>query len=205
MRSRSGVRRSDTVDRRLLTLALLVLALAGCGGGGRSGAAGSGHATVNPPPFAWLAPRPAGGWAIARLPSGSTLSRPPGWQVVSGDTGTASFAMRGAGGAIVAYLNATPRQGGETLANWATFRPNHNAEEGSRGIRRIAAAHNLHFRSGPGSCVIDQYRTAARSYREIACLVSGPRRAAVVVGAATPETWAREAPVIERAISAFTP
>ena len=59
------------------------------------------------------------------------------------------------------------------------------------------------FRSGPGSCVIDQYRTSARSYREIACLVTGPHRATVIVGATTPGLWPREAPVIERAISAF--
>jgi hypothetical protein len=51
--------------------------------------------------------------------------------------------------------------------------------------------------------VIDQYRTTARSYREIACLVAGPGRATVIVAAATPALWPREAPVIEHAISAF--
>jgi hypothetical protein len=119
------------------------------------------------------------------------------------DAGTASFALLGPNRAIVAYLNATPRQGAETLANWPSFRVHHNAEEGSRDIRRLAAARGLRFRSGPGSCVIDQYRTSARSYREIACLVAGRGRATVIVAAATPARWSREAPVMERAISAF--
>jgi hypothetical protein len=119
------------------------------------------------------------------------------------DAGTASFALLGPNRAIVAYLNATPRQGAETLANWPSFRVHHNAEEGSRDIRRLAAARGLRFRSGPGSCVIDQYRTSARSYREIACLVAGRGRTTVIVAAATPALWSREAPVLERAISAF--
>jgi hypothetical protein len=195
------------VDGRLHILALAAaVALAGCGGAGHSGApaTGAGRAPANPPPFAWLAPGPAGAaWTVARLPSGAALARPPGWQNVHSDPGTASFALRDSRAAIVAYLNATPRQGAESLANWPTFRTRHNTEEGSRAIRRIAAARGLRFRSGPGSCVIDQYRTVARSYREIACLVSGPHRATVVVGAATPGVWPREAPVIERAISAF--
>ena len=155
-------------------------------------------------PFAWLTPRPAGAaWRVVPLPSGAALAQPPGWQPLRSDPGAASFALRAPSGAIVAYLNATPHQGAETAANWPTFRLQHNAEEGSRDIHRIAAARGLPFRSGPGSCVIDQYRTSARSYREIACLVDGRGRSTVVVGAATPGHWGREAPVIERAISAF--
>ena len=195
------------MDLRLPILATgAALAIAGCGGAGHSGApaAGASRAVANPPRFAWLAPGPAGAaWTVVRLPSGATLTRPPGWQAVRSDPGTASFAVRDSRHAIVAYLNATPRQGAESLGNWAGFRIHHNAEEGSKAIRRIAAARDLRFRSGPGSCVIDQYRTAARSYREIACLVSGPHRATVIVGSATPGTWPRAAPVIERAISAF--
>jgi len=185
--------------------ALVAVTLTACGTGNPAG-----HSTTAPSapssasPFAWLAPAAVGGaWRIVRLPSGAELARPPGWRPVHSDSGTASFAVRGPSGAIVAYLNATPRQGAETPANWATFRVHHNADEGSRDIRTLAAARGLRFRSGPGSCVIDQYRTSARAYREIACLVAAPGRATVVVGAATPGLWAREAPVIERAISAF--
>ena len=184
---------------------LIAVALTACGTGNRAGHSTTARSSPNSTtPFAWLRPEPLGGaWRVVTLPSGAELARPPGWRPVHSDPGTASFAMRGANGAIVAYLNATPRQGAETPANWATFRVHHNAEEGSRDDRSIAAARGLRFRSGPGSCVIDQYRTSARAYREIACLVVGPGRATVVVGAATPELWAREAPVIERAISAF--
>ncbi len=182
------------------------LALAGCGGGRSAGvsATASPARTTSAPPFAWLAPGPAGpAWREAALPSGAALAQPPGWRPVRTDPGTKSFAVLASSGAIVAYLNATPRQGAETLANWPSFRVHHNAQEGSRDVRTLAAAHGLRFRSGPGSCVIDQYRTSARTYREIACLVAGPSRATVVVAAATPELWPREAPVLEHAISAF--
>jgi hypothetical protein len=189
----------------IAAMALIAVALTGCGGGHSAGNSATARtAPAGPSPFAWLAPAPVGGaWRVVTLPSGAVLARPPGWRPVHSDPGTASFGLRAPNRAIVAYLNATPRQGAETPANWARFRMGHNAEEGSRGIRSIAAARGLQFRSGPGSCVIDQYRTSARAYREIACLVAGPGRATVVVGAATPDRWAREAPVIERAISAF--
>jgi hypothetical protein len=172
--------------------ALVAAAFVGCGGG---------HATT---PFAWLAPGPAGAaWRVVPLPSGAALAEPPGWRTVRADPGAASFAVLDRHRAILAYLNATPRQGAETLTNWPGFRTRHNAQEGSRDIRTIAAARRLRFRSGRGSCVIDQYRTTVRAYREIACLVAAPGRATVVVGAATPRLWSHEAPVIERAISSF--
>ena len=126
------------MDLRLPILATgAALAIAGCGGAGHSGApaAGASRAVANPPPFAWLAPGPAGAaWTVVRLPSGATLTRPPGWQAVRSDPGTASFAVRDSRHAIVAYLNATPRQGAESLGNWAGFRIHHNAEEGSKAI-----------------------------------------------------------------------
>lgn len=183
----------------------LAVALAGCGGSHSSDVATSAErAPANAAPFAWLAPRPTGpAWKVVRLRFGAALAQPPGWRPVRTDSGTASFARLDRNRAIVAYLNATPRQGSESLANWPSFRVHHNAEEGSRDIRTLAAARGLRFRSGSGSCVIDQYRTSARSYREIACLVAGPGRATVVVGAATPALWPHEASVIERAISAF--
>jgi hypothetical protein len=183
----------------------VAVALTGCGGGHSPGvSAATGPASASASPFAWLRPAPAAAaWRVAHLRSGAALAQPPGWRPVRTDAGTASFALLGRNRAIVAYLNATPRQGTETLANWQSFRVHHNAEEGSRDIRTLAAARGLRFRSGPGSCVIDQYRTRARSYREIACIVAGQGRASVIVAAATPALWPREAPVIERAISAF--
>jgi hypothetical protein len=199
-------RRGRHPTRRAATIGFAVAAaLAGCGGSHATGVSATARSTpASAPPFAWLRPGPAAAaWRVAHLRSGAALARPPGWRPVRTDPGTASFALRGRNRAIVAYLNATPRQGTETLANWPSFRVHHNAEEGSRDIRTLAAARGLRFRSGPGSCVIDQYRTSARSYREIACLVAGRGRATVIVAAATPELWPREAPVIERAVSAF--
>ena len=60
------------------------------------------------------------------------------------------------------------------LANWSRFRPEHNRGEGDRDVRLIASSSDLTFRAGRGSCVIDDYTTSKATYREIACLVSGP-------------------------------
>jgi hypothetical protein len=129
------------------------------------------------------------------------LAYPPSWKPQHGDPGTATAALVGSGGRFLGYLNVTPRQGAETLANWASFRIEHNGDEGDRAIRRMAAATGLHFLGGHGSCVKDAYTTAARSrYIEIACLVSGTRTESVIVGAAPPADWAAESAAIERAI-----
>src|SRR5205085_956502 len=105
------------------------------------------------------------------------------------DRGTATVALPGRGGSIAGYLNATPKQGAETLANWSRFRPEHNRHEGARGERLIAAINEANFRSGRASCVIDSYVTSKAAYREIACLVSGPRSTAVMVAAAPSAVW----------------
>ena len=196
--------RHSTRQAAVFGIAVAVV-LAGCGGGHSAAvSATAGSAPASAAPFGWLRPGPAApAWRVAHLRSGAALAQPPGWRPVRTDAGTASFALLGPNRAVVAYLNATPRQGTETLANWPSFRVHHNAEEGSRDVRTLATARGLRFRSGPGSCVIDQDRTSARSYREIACLVAGRGRATVVVAAATPALWSREAPVMQRAISAF--
>jgi hypothetical protein len=183
-----------------------VLAVAGCGGGSGSGSAGGGGAaTRSAGAFAWLSPAaPPAGWALARLPSGrAALAYPPGWRSIQSDPGTVSAALLGPHGRIRGYLNATPQEGEETLANWARFRPAHNREEGDFGVVSEAAARGLRFRTGSGSCVIDRYATVSAHYREIACLVRGSRASTVVVGAALPRDWSRLAPQIERSISSF--
>jgi len=109
----------------------------------------------------------------------------------------------GQGRSIRGYLNATPRQGTETRANWPSFRIEHLGDEGSTDVRLIASAHGLSFRSGHGACVIDSYRTSRTRYREIACLVAGARTSSVVVGAAPSRTWTQQAETIERAISSL--
>jgi hypothetical protein len=192
---------------KLVTVCLAVTALAaGCGSAHHathhvSPAAGAG----NPPAFAWLRPGPPpAGWSVVHLQSAAALAYPPDWSQVKSDAGTASAARLDRGSGLIAeYLNATPRQGDETLANWASFRPAHNREEGDSDERTLASAQDLRFRDGRGSCVIDRYRTSRTSYQEIACLVSAPAGQSVIVAAAQTSVWARSAPILERAVSAF--
>ena len=174
----------------------LIAALAGCGASSPRRASG---------PFAWLHPAsPPTGWSVARTAGGATLAYPPGWKSIKTDPGTASAALLGMGGQIDGYLNATPKQGPETLANWSRFRPQHNRGEGARNVRLLAAISNARFRSGRGSCVIDTYTTSKATYREIACLLSGPTSSAVVVAAAPNQLWAEQAASLERAVSSFS-
>jgi hypothetical protein len=178
-----------------LAAVLLLVALVGCGGSAHGRASG---------PFAWLKPMsPPSGWSIARIHSGAELSYPPGWTPIRSDPGTASVAVVGNGERIDAFLNVTPKQGTETLANWSRFRPRHNRDEDDRGVRLLAATTNRRFRSGRGACVIDTYTTSKARYREIACLVSDARSSAVVVAAAPAAMWARHAATLERAVSSF--
>jgi hypothetical protein len=177
----------------------LIVCVTGCGGGQASHRRASG-------PFAWLHPGlPPTGWNLARTPAGATLAYPPGYRPIKSDPRTATVALLRSGDRIDAYLNATPRQGTETLANWSRFRPDHIRAEGSRGVRVVASANGLPFRSGRGSCVIDTYTTSKATYREIACLVSGPRSSAVVVAAAPSALWNREVATLQRAVSSFVP
>src|SRR3954454_1149165 len=175
--------------------ALLLVALAGCAGSGGGPA---------PRPFDWLRPASAPtGWNVARIRGGARLAYPPGWTPLKTDPGTASVALLGHRDQIDGYLNATPRQGNETLADWSRFRPQHNQGEGDRGVRLVAATPDGRFRSGRGACVIDTYSTSKASYREIACLVSGPGSSAVVVAAAPTALWDQQAAALQRAVSSF--
>jgi hypothetical protein len=173
----------------------LLVALAGCGGSARGRASG---------PFAWLRPASApSGWNVARTQTGATLTYPPGWTPLRSDRGTASVALLGGRERIDGYLNATPKQGTETLADWSRFRPRHNQGEGDRSVRLLATTTTARFRSGRGACVIDTYTTSKANYREIACLVSGPSSSAVVVAAAPTALWNRQAATLQRAVSSF--
>jgi hypothetical protein len=155
-------------------------------------------------PFAWLRPAaPPVGWHVARTPDGAALAYPPGWTAIKTDPGTASAALRGNGGRIDGYLNVTPKQGAETLANWSRFRPQKNRAEGARNVRLLAATSAARFHSARGSCVIDAYTTSLTTYQEIACLVSGAGSSNVVVAAAPARLWQERSAVLERAVSSF--
>jgi hypothetical protein len=189
-------------SRRLLVVAATLAAILGVWGG-----AADAGASVNSqaPAFRWLHPQaPPPGWKLARLPSGAaTFAYPRTWRPIRTDPGTASVALLGHRRSIRGYLNLTPHQGAETLANWPSFRIEHLGDEGSTEVRLIASAHGLSFRSGHGTCVIDSYRTSRARYREIACLVAGTRTSSVIVGAAPSKIWAQQAETIQRAIASL--
>jgi hypothetical protein len=155
-------------------------------------------------PFAWLhAASPPIGWKIARADNGAMFSYPPAWRPIRTDPGTASVALLSSGGQIEGFLNATPRQGGETLENWSRFRPQHNRREGDRDVRLLAAIRDARVGSGRVSCVIDTYTTIKAHYREIACLVAGPNASAVVVGATPSALENQPMKTLERAVTTF--
>jgi hypothetical protein len=130
------------------------------------------------------------------------MSYPPGWRPIRGDPGTATVALFGARHRYLGYLNLTPRQGAETLANWGHFRVDHNADEGDRNVKTVAVALNRSFRDATGSCVEDTYVTAGdERYVELACLLRGRRTSVVIVGASPPDTWTRIEPLLQRAIT----
>src|SRR3954447_12880334 len=194
-----------TKRRTLITVAVVPLALlavavmAVLGGGGESRGRPA-------PPLTRVHPSsPPAGWKLAPTAGGATFAYPPGWRPIETDPGTASVALLGRAGRIDGFLNATPKQGDETLANWSRFRPQHNSGEGDRHDHVLASTTDARFRAGHGSCVIDKYVTSKAAYREIACLVVGKRSTAVMVAAGPEALWAREAATLERALSSFVP
>jgi hypothetical protein len=193
-----------TATSRFAGLAIAIVSAAiaaGCGSARHTQTAGSGVAG-----FAWLNPAPPpAGWQTVRIPSGAAVSYPPGWTRIHGDPGTATVALLGPEHQYLGYLNLTPRQGAETLDNYAHFRVDHNGDEGDSAINTLASATKRRFGSGYVSCVQDSYetKTGAR-YVELACLVSGPRTSVVVVGAAPPQSWPRVSPLLQRALSTTT-
>jgi hypothetical protein len=132
------------------------------------------------------------------------LAYPPGWRRIAGDRGSASAALRDARGRWLGYLNLTPRQGRETLADWAAFRVAHDREEGNLVVAPQASARGVRFRGGArGSCVRDAYTTARHlRFVEVACLIRGPRTGSVIVAAAPPRAWAAQWPTLRRALEA---
>jgi hypothetical protein len=193
--SRAAVR--STRHRWLWVALALVLSVAGR-------AARSGGSDRPRRAFAWLDPRARPeGWHVAETRAGAALAYPPGWRAVRTDAGTASAAPAGENGVFTGYLNATPRSGDETLANWRGFRIAHLTSEGARRVHLESAWTNLAFGSDRESCVIDTYTTSRAAFREIACIIAGRHGTTVVVGAAPTADWFGKAAVLERAIASF--
>lgn len=196
-----------TAISRSVALGLVAVLLGGCGADHTvsSTRRSPATATASPGGLAFLPAQSAPAtWLKASIPVGATLYYPQGWQTVGGDRGTATAVLRDAEHHITGYLNVTPRQGQETLADWASFRPRHNGEEGERFVRREATARDVRFRDGKGTCVRDTYTTtSATTYTEIACLVRGRRATSAIIAAAESRTWTEVSPLLYRAIAAF--
>jgi hypothetical protein len=146
------------------------------------------------------------GWPHLTLPNGTAvLSYPPSLRPVSGDADSVSAARVSPAGVFRLYLNATPRQGDEQLRGWAAFRLRLLTADDAASAHELAAAQDVAFRGGTGSCVIDTYvtRIGAHHYQEIACLVQGRTSASVIVAAAPAATWAQASPLLLRAVAAY--
>jgi len=146
------------------------------------------------------------GWPHLTLPNGTAvLSYPPSLRPAGGDSDAVSAAQVSPRGAFQLYLNATPRQGDEQLRGWAAFRLRLLTADDAASARELAAARDVAFRGGTGSCVIDTYvtRIGAHRYQEIACLVQGRASASVIVAAAPAATWAQASPLLLRAVAAY--
>ena len=180
-------------------LALGALIAGGCGG--------SSHpAAHRANAFSWLRDAgPPAGWRVVSIPGAAAFAIPPTWERIRGDRGTATAALMGHRGAFLGYLNVTPQQGDERLSNFASFRVEHNAEEGDRGVRELAATTAHRAGDQSYSCVKDSYTTTIGArFIEFACLVAGSRTSVVVVGAGSPASWSRVSPLLERAIDGVT-
>lgn len=187
----------------------------GANGAGTSRAqaspAGAGAGPVGASPaaagFGWLRPRAApAGWLRARLPGHSAVLAYPRWlRPEAGDAGTVTVGRDSATGAVLAYLNVTPRQGGETLRDWAAFRLDHLREDGDEAVHLDASSPAAGFRGGRGRCVIDDYVTRAHHnhYRELACFVRSANGASVLVAATSASEWQAYGGVLEQVVDAY--
>ncbi len=164
--------------------------------------------SATPAKFRWLVPAAApSGWKHRRLLAGdATLAYPPSLALIHSDRGSVTVQRTDSSGRVLVYLNATPKQGAETLTNWPAFRIAHNRAE-DKTVQEDARAVGLPFYAGVGSCVIDHYVTKfhANHYREIACFVQGRTAASVIVAAALESEWPRAMTLLQRAVSAYRP
>jgi hypothetical protein len=192
----------------VLTTVAVAVTAAGC----QSSPAAAGHSGEHTPgtkvgPVHTLsAQRAPASWHLLTLPDrGAVLAFPPSMRRVPGDRGTVSAAEFGAAGAYLLYLNATPKQGNETLSGWPAFRIDHVAGEEHTTPRLVAASRGVRFLGGTGSCVIDTYVTKVKAnhFTEIACYVQGKSSSSVIIGAAPTADWARASGLLMRAVAAF--
>ena len=157
--------------------------------------------------FGWLASTtPPATWSRLTVPSGlGTLPSPPGFRTVGGDPGTLSVALRNSAGTYLGYLNVTPRQGPETLQDWAAFRLTHLRGDAAVSVHEDAMVQSVRTAAAMRSCVIDDYVTTVghHQFHEVGCYVMKGSVGSVVV-ATTPSgdpahVWTQ----LERAVAAY--
>jgi hypothetical protein len=160
--------------------------------------------------FAWFSATAApASWHRDRLPGGAgVLAAPPQFRRLPADPGTLTRGLQRAGDSRfvpAVYLNATPQQGEESLADWAHFRLAHLTDDDASSARLQATARGLRFHGGTGSCVLDDYVTKvqAHHFREVACFVQGPHGGRVVVAATLTRNWPTYSTVVEDSIEAY--
>jgi hypothetical protein len=187
-----------TATSRASALIVLVVVLAGCGSASHDARHQASFAGVR----AGAAPS---SWPRAHIPGGAAMAYPPGWKRIESDSRAASAALFGPRRRFLGYLNLTPQQSNETLADWPRFRIAHNADDEDHDVRTLAVSGTVTFRDGRGRCVEDSYVTSTNAhYTELACLVRGARSGVVALGAAPPGQWTRLEPTLARAISSVT-
>ncbi|MCU1491444.1 MAG: hypothetical protein JWM85_2849, partial [Acidimicrobiaceae bacterium] len=152
-----------TVSPAMTAIAGAVLVLLSIAVGAPAGAATGKvaiHRAARTSAFDWFKATPTPrGWRRLALPSGAAvLSYPPSLHPIKGDKSAVSVALV-SGDDFLVYLNATPQQGSERLAGWAAFRVGHLLDDDASSAHEVAAATDLNFRGGRGSCVIDDYVT----------------------------------------------
>lgn len=215
---RSPGPRSTSLFAGLLTA--VVMAMSGCTPAGQvqlpvsgpsetmpSGTMPSGTTPSGTTPFAWFVAGPVpAGWTTMELPDGTAvLAIPPEATPLQGDPGSVSAGVAAPDGDLLVYLNATPGQGEESLANWPRFRLDHLTGEHAASATMLSARTGMAFRGGSGSCVDDSYVTSvgAHRYREIACFVTGTKGSSVLVAAAIADGWDLYRPLLEQAVDSY--
>ncbi len=115
------------------------------------------------------------------------------------------MALLNPSGTYLGYLNVTPRQGPETLRNWATFRTTHLLGDDAVSVHEDAMVQSVPTGAAVRSCVTDDYVTTVghHLFHEVACYVMNGSVGSVVV-AATPagdpaHVWTQ----LQRAVAAY--
>ena len=155
--------------------------------------------------FRWFAAAPAPAtWRHRALSPGAGILSYPATFVSGNDRDGIARERLDRHGTVLIYLDASPKQGPESLRDWPSYRIGVVRRE-SNDVHEDGHAFGLPFRGGSGSCVLDDYRTRVKNhhYREIACFVQGRGHATVLIAAALESEWARAVKILERAVDAY--